>query len=176
MSGLLFPVFLIPSSELVSSVPCFNSHPRGSVRSLLPARLTLCLFPLPSSWHQASKAFSPPAPRSLLCGRHAALAAGARGSQQPPPAPPLRHGPLTSTRCRWLPATLLSSDWLRASLFGFARQGSPATAEGSGCLPPCCFPPSLCRLRQASACPSSLRAGGARDERTPVAFLHLLPY
>lgn len=71
--------------------------------------------------------------------RHAALAAGARQSPQQRPRPPLHHCPLKSTRCSWLPATLLSSDWLPASLCGLARRDGPATPERRGRLPPC-FP------------------------------------
>lgn len=64
----------------------------------------------------------------------------ARSRRRPLPAPrrtpPLHRGPLTSTRCRRLPAALLSSDWLRASGCGAARPDGPATAERRGRLPP----------------------------------------
>lgn len=47
---------------------------------------------------EVSKAFTPPASRSLVRYCHAALAAGAGGSQQQPPLPPPPRCPLRSTR------------------------------------------------------------------------------
>jgi len=82
------------------------------------------LAPSFHSFHAASPVAAP------WCGP--ARRAGA--SRQPPPPPPKQAVPR-----RWLPVTLRSSDWLRASLFGFATTGQPSNGgrvRGAAAAPP----------------------------------------